>query len=87
MRGRFLREKEFAAVDGKSSDDVPTAIKVPEEGRSECGFVKLDRRISIIDGQHGRDLNRHCSGLHDRGAPFFGTSVVSVPREQPVMAI
>ena len=56
---RFGGKKEAGTVDGEACDDVPT-VQVPQELRTECGFVECDRGISVADRQHGRDLSHAC---------------------------
>jgi hypothetical protein len=59
MRGRLMSEEERGAVNGHSSNDVPSPIQVPEERRAERRLVKGDRGVPVADGQHGRDLSLH----------------------------
>src|ERR1700694_2128106 len=58
VRGRFVGEKKLGATNRKSGDDVSSG-HMPEELRTECGLVEGDRSVSIVDGQHRRDLSSH----------------------------
>ena len=50
VRGRFVGEEKLGAINRKSSDDVSSAIQMPEELRTECGLIEADRSVSIADG-------------------------------------
>jgi hypothetical protein len=52
-----LSQKELRAINRKSGDNIAAASQVPKELRAEGRFVKVNRRISVADRQHGRDLS------------------------------
>jgi hypothetical protein len=54
-----VSQKEVCPIDREPGDDRPTANEVPQEFRAEGSLIEGNRRISVADRQHGRNLSFH----------------------------